>query len=123
MSKSELRPGAEAVLEKGWLAAHKWLLLRRASQIGILLLFLVGPWFGWWIVKGNLAYSYTLGVLPLADPYVLLQSLAAGQVPWHRRLCPGSRPLASGPGGGRRCARDRVFRPAPPGALMPWMKR
>ena len=81
MSKSDLRPGAEAVLEKGWLAAHKWLLLRRTSQIGILLLFLVGPWFGWWIVKGNLAYSYTLGVLPLADPYVLLQSLLAGQIP------------------------------------------
>ena len=81
MSKSELRPGTEAVLEKGWLGAHKWLLLRRSSQIGILLLFLVGPWFGWWIVKGNLAYSYTLGVLPLTDPYVLLQSLVAGQVP------------------------------------------
>lgn len=81
MSKSDLRPGAEAVLEKGWLAAHKWLLMRRASQLGILLLFLVGPWFGWWIVKGNLAYSYTLGVLPLTDPYVLLQSLVAGQVP------------------------------------------
>ena len=81
MSKSELRPGAEAVLEKGWLVAHKWLLLRRTSQVGILLLFLVGPWFGWWIVKGNLAYSYTLGTLPLTDPYVLLQSLVAGQVP------------------------------------------
>jgi len=81
VSKSDLRPGAEAVLEKGWLAAHKWLLMRRASQLGILLLFLVGPWFGWWIVKGNLAYSYTLGVLPLTDPYVLLQSLVAGQVP------------------------------------------
>lgn len=81
MSKSELRPGTEAVLEKGWLGAHKWLLMRRTSQIGILLLFLVGPWFGWWIVKGNLAYSYTLGVLPLTDPYVLLQSLVAGQVP------------------------------------------
>lgn len=76
-----LRPGAEAIAEKGWLAAHKWLLLRRTSQIGILLLFLVGPWFGLWIVKGNLNYSYTLGVLPLADPYLLLQGLVAGQVP------------------------------------------
>lgn len=81
MSKSLLRPGAEAVLEKGWLAAHKWLFLRRSSQIGILLLFLVGPWFGWWIVKGNLSYSYTLGLLPLTDPYVLLQSLVSGQIP------------------------------------------
>ena len=45
------------------------------------LLFLVGPWFGWWIVKGNLSYSYTLGLLPLTDPYVLLQSLVSGQMP------------------------------------------
>lgn len=76
-----LRPGAEAIAAKGWLAAHKWLLLRRASQLGILLLFLVGPWFGWWIVKGNLNFSYTLNVLPLADPYIILQSLLARQVP------------------------------------------
>jgi ferredoxin-type protein NapH len=76
-----MRPGAEAIAEKGWLAAHKWLLLRRASQIGILLLFLVGPWFKLWIVKGNLNYSYTLDFLPLADPYLLLQSLLSGQGP------------------------------------------
>ncbi|MDA8256112.1 MAG: quinol dehydrogenase ferredoxin subunit NapH [Betaproteobacteria bacterium] len=76
-----LRPGAEAVTAKGWLAAHKWLILRRGSQIGILLLFLVGPWFSLWIVKGNLNFSYTLNFLPLADPYVILQSLLARQVP------------------------------------------
>jgi ferredoxin-type protein NapH len=81
MSAELLRPGAEAIEEKGWLGAHKWLLLRRASQIGILLLFLAGPWLGLWIVKGNLSYSYTLGVLPLTDPYVLLQALAARQLP------------------------------------------
>ncbi|MDP1606854.1 MAG: quinol dehydrogenase ferredoxin subunit NapH [Rhodocyclaceae bacterium] len=81
MSAHTLRPGAEAIAEKGWLTAHKWLLLRRASQIGILLLFLVGPWFGLWIVKGNLNYSYTLDVLPLTDPYLLVQMLAAGQTP------------------------------------------
>jgi len=81
MSAKSLRPGAEAIEEKGWLGAHKWLLLRRTSQIGILLLFLAGPWLGLWIVKGNLSYSYTLGVLPLTDPYVLLQALAARQLP------------------------------------------
>jgi len=75
------RIGAEAVAAKGWLGAHKWLILRRASQFGILALFLVGPWFGWWIVKGNLSYSLTLGVLPLADPHVLLQSLLTGHAP------------------------------------------
>ncbi|WP_415036946.1 quinol dehydrogenase ferredoxin subunit NapH [Azonexus sp.] len=81
MSRALLRPGAEAVQEKGWLAAHQWLLLRRTSQLGILALFLVGPWFGWWIVKGNLTYSYTLSTLPLTDPYVLLQAMLAGQWP------------------------------------------
>ncbi|MCX8085594.1 MAG: quinol dehydrogenase ferredoxin subunit NapH [Rhodocyclaceae bacterium] len=81
MSPAPLRPGTEAIAAKGWLAAHKWLMLRRLSQFGILLLFLAGPWFGLWIVKGNLNYSYTLNFLPLADPYLLLQSLVAGQTP------------------------------------------
>jgi ferredoxin-type protein NapH len=81
MSSVPLKPGAEAVAGKGWLLAHKWLILRRSSQVGILLLFLVGPWFGLWIVKGNLNYSYTLGVLPLTDPYLLLQSLLTFKLP------------------------------------------
>ncbi|MBL8491290.1 MAG: 4Fe-4S binding protein, partial [Rhodocyclaceae bacterium] len=81
MSQLPSRPGAEAVAARGWLAAHKWLLLRRLSQVAILLLFLVGPWFKVWIVKGNLSYSYTLDFLPLADPYLLLQMLLAGQTP------------------------------------------
>ena len=78
--------GAEAVAAKGWLRAHKWLLLRRASQLGILALFLAGPWFGFWIAKGNLSSSLTLGVLPLTDPYLLAQSLAAGHIPYGEAL-------------------------------------
>lgn len=70
--------GKAAVLEKGWLPAHRWLLLRRFSQLSILFLFLVGPLFGYWIVKGNLTSSLTLEVLPLTDPYILLQSLITG---------------------------------------------
>ncbi len=81
MSALPHKPGAEAIAEKGWLAAHKWLILRRSSQIGILLAFLVGPWFSLWVVKGNLNYSYTLGVLPLTDPYLLLQSMLIGKLP------------------------------------------
>jgi ferredoxin-type protein NapH len=81
MSPTPLRPGAEAIAGKGWLAAHKWLLLRRSSQIAILLLFLVGPWFKLWLVKGNLNFSYTLDFLPLADPYLLSQMLLAGFKP------------------------------------------
>lgn len=75
------RVGADAIAAKGWLGAHRWLLARRFTQSAVLLLFLAGPWFGWWIVKGNLASSLALGVLPLTDPYVLLQSLVAGHVP------------------------------------------
>lgn len=73
--------GVEAVRAKGWLRAHQWLLARRAAQFAVLALFLAGPWLGYWIVKGNLNYSLTLGALPLADPYVLLQSLVAGHRP------------------------------------------
>lgn len=75
------RIGADAVAEKGWLKSHQWLLLRRLSQFGILALFLLGPLAGLWIVKGNLSYSLTLGVLPLTDPFVALQSLVTGHVP------------------------------------------
>ena len=78
---SDKKIGAAAVTGKGWFKAHRWLLLRRVSQLGILALFLLGPLAGMWIVKGNLSYSYTLGTLPLTDPYVALQSLAAGHVP------------------------------------------
>lgn len=72
--------GHDAIVAKGWFSAHKWLMLRRISQLGILTLFLLGPWVSIWIVKGNLVSSLTLDVLPLSDPYVLLQSLFAGHV-------------------------------------------
>lgn len=76
-----MRRGAEAVRVKGWFAAQRWLLLRRISQLAVLALFLSGPWFGVWIAKGSLASSLTLGVLPLTDPYLFMQSLAAGFMP------------------------------------------
>ena len=81
MTNDVLRPGADAIASKGWLAAHKWLLLRRFSQLAVLALFLSGPWLGIWIVKGNIASSLTLEVLPLSDPYILLQTLFTGHWP------------------------------------------
>jgi len=71
----------DAIAAKGWWSAHRWLLLRRSVQLGVLALFLAGPWLGWWVVKGNLNYSLTLDTLPLADPLVMLQSLLTGHVP------------------------------------------
>lgn len=73
--------GRDAIKSKGWLKAHKWLLWRRSSQLGILLLFLLGPWFGVWLVQGSLMSSMTLDVLPLTDPYLLLQTLFTGHLP------------------------------------------
>jgi ferredoxin-type protein NapH len=74
-------PGKQAIDRKGWLGAHKWLLARRFSQIGILVLFLIGPVAGIWVVKGNLSGSMTLDVLPLTDPFLLLQSMFSGSLP------------------------------------------
>lgn len=72
---------AEAVAAKGWLRAHKWWLLRRATQITALAVFMAGPLAGIWIVRGNFASSEILGVLPLSDPYIFLQSILAGVTP------------------------------------------
>ncbi|WP_170464823.1 quinol dehydrogenase ferredoxin subunit NapH [Ruegeria arenilitoris] len=80
-ARTHMPVGQEAIDEKGWVRAHKYLLLRRASQLFFLVLFLLGPWFGIWIVQGTLAGSLTLGVLPLTDPLILLQSVMAGHWP------------------------------------------
>lgn len=74
-------PGAQALRTKGWWRAWRFLILRRATQLGIVALFLLGPLAGMWIVKGNLASSLTLGVLPLTDPFVLAQVLATRHAP------------------------------------------
>lgn len=81
MAEQKQQPGAQAIAKKGLFGAHKWLIFRRISQLGILALFLMGPVFGIWIVKGNMASSLTLDVLPLSDPYVMLQGLMSGNVP------------------------------------------
>ena len=70
--------GARARERLGLLHSIKWLLARRTAQIGFLALFLSGPLFGFWIAKGTLAQSLTLDLLPLTDPFILLQSAAAG---------------------------------------------
>jgi ferredoxin-type protein NapH len=63
---------------RGFFARNRWLFARRSTQLGILALFLAGPWFGLWWLKGNLASSTFLDVIGLTDPLVLLQSFAAG---------------------------------------------
>jgi len=92
MEKASAAPGntTDAVVPAPTFFARlrwgKWLLLRRMSQAGILGLFLLGPWFGIWIVTGNLSSSMTLGVLPLTDPLLIMQSWAAGYMPYQDAL-------------------------------------
>lgn len=78
--------GADAVRIKGWFGARRWLIARRVVQAAILALFLAGPLAGFWIVKGNLNFSYSLDMLPLTDPYVLLQSVLSGHLPENKAL-------------------------------------
>jgi ferredoxin-type protein NapH len=78
---ANLTPYVEARQVKGVWRAHRFGILRRASQAVFLALFLTGPLFGLWIAKGTMASSETLGVLPLTDPFVLAQSLAARHWP------------------------------------------
>lgn len=74
------QPGALSEKRKGWFAANRWLLLRRGCQGVLLALFASGPLAGLWIFMGNLAASRLFDTVPLADPFILLQSLAAGSV-------------------------------------------
>ena len=78
---ANLTPYVEARQKKGFWLAHRFGILRRAAQLGFLALFLTGPLLGVWIAKGTLASSLTLGVLPLTDPFVLVQTLAARHWP------------------------------------------
>lgn len=71
-------PSRLAVAAKGRLRANRWLILRRVSQVVALALFLSGPLLGVWILRGTLASSELLGVVPFTDPLVFVQSLAAG---------------------------------------------
>ena len=64
------RSRGDARATAGWIA-HRFLVLRAGRRNSASSpLFLTGPLFGVWIVKGTLASSLTLDVLPLTDPLI-----------------------------------------------------
>ena len=73
-------PGRASIAARGWWVSHKWLAWRRSAQVMFLGIFLIGPLTGFWLVKGTLVSSLTLDFLPLADPFVALQTFVAGHV-------------------------------------------
>ncbi len=59
---------------------NRFLIMRRFSQICILLLLIGGNIWGWNILKGNLSFSHLFGIIPLADPFAVLQAVFAGAI-------------------------------------------
>jgi len=91
--------GKAAIARKGWWLAHRYLILRRISQLSILAIFISVTWAAsllhvkaWenshllqWlreghILRGNLGNSTLLDKIPLLDPIIFLQMVAAGLV-------------------------------------------
>ncbi len=66
--------------------AWRYIILRRVSQFGILLLFFGSAHWGWHVAKdtpllaGNLSASEFIGLIPLADPFAALQIFLTGHV-------------------------------------------
>jgi len=56
---------------------NKYLIARRLCQFGLLFAFAGATWWGLPLVKGTLASSLWFGLLPLSDPFMVLQSIAA----------------------------------------------
>ena len=73
--------GREAREKLGWWHANRFLFWRRLSQLSILAMFLSGPWFSVWILRGNYSSSLLLDTIPLSDPLMLAQSLVTGYLP------------------------------------------
>lgn len=61
-------------------AKYRYLFFRRTTQIGILFLYFAANAWGFTVLMGNLSSSVLFGIIPLSDPYAMLQMLAAGAV-------------------------------------------
>jgi len=60
--------------------SYKYLILRRLTQIGILILFFGANAWGWKMLEGNLSTSKIFGIIPMSDPFAVMQMIAAGAV-------------------------------------------
>ena len=57
---------------------HRFLILRRITQITLMFLYFAANAWGWNILVGNLSSSKFLDFIPMSDPYAVLQMFAAG---------------------------------------------
>ncbi|MDC7242890.1 MAG: 4Fe-4S binding protein, partial [Sphaerochaetaceae bacterium] len=59
---------------------YKYLILRRITQISLMLLYFGANAWGWNILVGNLSSSKILDTIPMSDPYAVLQMFSAGAI-------------------------------------------
>ena len=57
---------------------YRYLILRRLTQLSILFFYFAANAWGWIILQGNLSSSILFGMIPMSDPYAVLQMLVAG---------------------------------------------
>jgi ferredoxin-type protein NapH len=62
------------------IAGNRYLITRRITQVGTLLLFWLGANQGLGVLTGNLSSSRLFRSIPLSDPYAVLQILATGHL-------------------------------------------
>ncbi|RMH45671.1 MAG: quinol dehydrogenase ferredoxin subunit NapH [Gammaproteobacteria bacterium] len=75
------RVGALAQQKYGFWRTHGLLMARRLVQASVICAFWLGPWTGYWLLRGNLSGSLLLDTVPMTDLFLFLQSLAAGHWP------------------------------------------
>ena len=59
---------------------YRYLILRRVTQVTLLVLYFGANAWGWTILMGNLSSSIFLDFVPMSDPYAALQMFFAGAV-------------------------------------------
>jgi len=62
------------------LSKYRFLISRRITQIAIMVLYVIANVYGINILMGNLSSSLLFGLVPLSDPYAVLQMFVAGAV-------------------------------------------
>jgi ferredoxin-type protein, napH/mauN family len=73
--------GIEARQKLGWWHAYRFLILRRLTQLSIIFMFLSGPLWNTWILKGNYSGSLLFDSIPLTDPLMTAEMLSTGYMP------------------------------------------
>ena len=65
---------------KTLLDKYRFLIARRVSQVLIMVLYVIANVYGVNFLTGNLSSSLLAGIIPLSDPYAVLQMFVAGAV-------------------------------------------